>query len=89
MEKTLQITADFQVGPDVKYTNILGRFFSTACLRLNYKVMCSKEKVSIRKICHMELKNFFLINLYTVKKVSNFSVPSGDVTCQTLPRREK
>jgi hypothetical protein len=43
MDKTLQITADFQVGPDVKYTNILGRFISTACLRLNYKVFKGKS----------------------------------------------
>jgi hypothetical protein len=61
MDKTLQITADFQVGPDVKQTNNLGRFFSIACLRLKHTKLCFQmdKKFQEGKICQMELRNFF------------------------------
>jgi hypothetical protein len=32
---------------------------------------------------------FFLLSLYTIKKISDFTVPSRDVTNQTLPGRRE
>jgi hypothetical protein len=70
MDKTLQIAAVFQLGPDVKHTNNLGRFFSKACLRLKHPKLCFQmdKKFQIGKIFQMELWICLLINLYTVRK---------------------
>jgi len=47
-----------------------------------------REKVRFHHSTKNVVQNIYLERTYTVKKVNNFPVSSGDVTNQTLPGRE-